>query len=120
MDLFKPFSCIKHDLLIAKLVAHGFSQEALCLFNSYLENKHQRVKINWSFSTFKQLFLGVPISCFSQRTVLSPLSFNIYINDFLLSLMDTDICNYADDTTRYAFNDNLDDVIVGLEHIRNA
>ena len=30
--------------------------------------------------------------------------------------MDTDICNYADGTTIYAFNDNLDDIIARLEN----
>ena len=80
MDLSKAFDFIKHDLLIAKLDAYGFSYEALCLVNSYLENRHQRVKINVSFSTYKQLFLGV-----SQGSVLGPLFFHIYINDLLLS-----------------------------------
>ena len=45
-----------------------------------------------------------------------PLFFNIYINDFLLSLMDTDICNYADDTTIYACDKNLNNVIARLEN----
>ena len=111
MDLSKAFDCIKHDLLIAKLDAYGFSHEALCLVNSYLENRHQRVKINGSFSTYKQLFLGVP-----QRSFLGFLSLNIYINDLLLSLMDTDICNYADDTTIYACDKNLNNVIARLEN----
>ena len=111
MDLSKAFDCIKHDLLIAKLVAYGFSHEALCLVNSYLENRHQRVKINGSFSTYKQLFLGFP-----QGSLLGPLFFNIYINDLLLSLMDTDICNCADDTTIYACDKNLNNVIARLEN----
>ena len=111
MDLSKAFDCIKHDLLLAKLNAYGFSREALCLVNSFVENRHQRVKINGSFSAFKQLFHGVP-----QGSVLGPLFFNIYINDLLLSIQDTDICNYADDTTLYTCDNNLDNVLVRLEN----
>ena len=94
MDLSKAFDCIRHDLLIAKLHAYGFSREALLLVYSYLENRQQRVKINGSFSSYKHLRFGVP-----QGSVLGPLFFNIYINDLLLSIQETDICNYADDTT---------------------
>ena len=111
MDLSKAFDCIKHDLLLAKLDAYGFSREALHLVNSFLENRHQRVTINGSFSTYKQLSLGVP-----QGSVLGPLFFNIYINDLLLSIQDTDICNYADDTTIYVCDSNLDNVIARLEN----
>ena len=35
-DLSKTFDCIVHDLLIAKLVACGFSDTALCYIYSYL------------------------------------------------------------------------------------
>ena len=69
------------------------------------------MKINGSFSTFKYLALSVP-----QGSVLGPLFFNIYINDLLLSIQETDICNYADDTTIYAFHKNIDNVIWSLEN----
>ena len=39
MDLSKAFDCIRHDLLIAKLHAYGFSYEALTLINDYLTNR---------------------------------------------------------------------------------
>ena len=37
MDLSKAFDCIRHDLLIAKLHAYGFSREALTIINDYLQ-----------------------------------------------------------------------------------
>ena len=62
-------------------------------------------------STFKYLVLGVP-----QGSVLGPLFFNTYINDLLLSIQETDICNYADDATIYACHKNIDNVIWSLEN----
>ena len=37
-DLYKPFNCIAHDLLIAKLAAYGFSDPALHYIYLYLGN----------------------------------------------------------------------------------
>ena len=81
------------------------------LVYSYLENRQQRVKINGSFSNYKHVQLGAP-----QGSVLGPLFFNIYINDLLLSIQETDICNYADDTTIYTCDILLESVISMLEN----
>ena len=91
--------------------AYGFSRDALLLVHSYLENRQQRLKINGSFSSYKHLQLGVP-----QGSVLRPLFFNIYINDLLLSIQETDICNYTDDTTIYSCDMRLENVISRLEN----
>ena len=108
-DLSKVFDCSRHDPLLSKLDAYGFSRESLCLIYSFLDNRHQRVETNGLFSTYKRLYLGVP-----QGSVLGGLFFNIYINDLLLSLVETDICNYVD-ATIYARDKTLDSVVARLE-----
>ena len=75
-DLSKAFDCINHELLIAKLHAYGFDYTSLACIHSYLTYRKQRTKVNNSFSSWTQIKSGVP-----QRSILSPLLFNIYIND---------------------------------------
>ena len=106
MDLSKAFDCLNHDLLIAKLYAYGFSKDSLALIRSYLKNRWQRTKINTSFSTWFELIVGVP-----QGSVLGPLLFNIYINDLFWNNEEADVCNFADDTTLYACDMNLETVL---------
>ena len=70
-DLSKAFDCIPHDLIIAKLEAYGFHIDALKLIHDYLSNRKQRVKVNDAYSSWKDIFYGVP-----QRSILGPLLFN--------------------------------------------
>ena len=84
------------------------------LIHSFLSNRRQRVKINGSFSTWKETNLGVP-----QGSVLGPLLFNIYINDIFLLMNETEICNYADDTTMYSCDSEVKNVIKRLEQDAN-
>ena len=108
MDLSKAFDTINHELLIAKLEAYGFEQSALETMHSYLSNRWQRTKVNSSFSTWKELLCGVP-----QGSVLGPILFNIYLNDLFFEL--DNVCNFADDTTLYACDVELRNVLSQLE-----
>ena len=51
MDLSKAFDSINHDLLLAKLKAYGFSENALKSMCSYLKDRRQAVQINNNFSS---------------------------------------------------------------------
>ena len=77
MDLSKAFDCLNHELLLAKLNAYGFSTDALQMVHSYLTGRRQRVKVNGSFSSWKEMKLGVP-----QGSVLG-LSCLIYLSIFI-------------------------------------
>ena len=109
-DLSKAFDCIPHDLIIAKLEAYGFQTDALNLVYDYLSNRKQRVKINETFSCWKDIEYGVP-----QGSILGPLLFNIHLCDLFYFLEDLDIASYADDTTIYTVKENKESVINALE-----
>ena len=69
-DLSKAFDCIDHELLIGKLHAYGFDNDALKLIYSYIKGRNQRTKINSSYSYFAEILFGV-----LQGSILRPLLF---------------------------------------------
>ena len=113
-DLSKAFDCLDHDLIIAKLYAYGFDYKAVKLIYDYLSCRFQRVRINSSYSSWKEILKGVP-----QGSILGPMLFNIYLSDLFISLSETNICSYADDNSPYACKANTDDVITQLQEDSN-
>ena len=97
-DLTKAFDCV-NQLLIQKLEYYGVKGSILNWLESYLYNRKQRTVlqlINSSkfLSEWETIRYGVP-----QGSVLGPLLFNVYINDFpcIINKVAHTIL-YADDT----------------------
>ena len=105
MDLSKAFGTMKNDLLIPKLGAYGFQKDATSFMKSYLTKRRRGVRVNSNFSTWERIISGVPHS-----SILGPLLFNIFLNDLLLFVENSDLSNYADDNTLCSCGNNLEEV----------
>ena len=107
MDLSKAYDCLPPDLVIAKLAAYGVNHSSLLFIYDYLINRHHRVKIGNSLSSFLSISMGVP-----QGSILGPILFNIFL--ILLSDREAELCNFADDNTLFAIAKTLAEAILKL------
>ena len=55
VDLSKAFDSVCHPLLLAKLKAYGFTDDALELMSAYLLGRRQRVKLDGVYSLCGEL-----------------------------------------------------------------
>ena len=111
MDLSKAFHTINQDLFIANLHVFRFAKESLKLIKSYLTDRWQRTELNTGFSKWTDIILRVP-----QGFVLGVFLFNIYVKDLFFLAENTNVCNYADETTFYTCDSDLHSLILRLEH----
>ena len=110
MDLSKAFDCLPHKLLISKLYAYGFSISACRFIASYLTDRKMRVKHFGSKSQWSIITKGIP-----QGSIMGPVIFNIFIND-LLTIVQCNIYNYADDNTIAQIEMDLNILMSELEN----
>ena len=121
MDLSKAYDCVNHEIIIAKLAAYGLNKTSLRLIQNYSSKRKQQVKIGSSLSEWLEIILGVP-----QGSILGPILFNIFVNNLLPFIKETDVCDFADHTTLYKCGTDLDiapklemDVNIAIKWLNN-
>ena len=93
LDVSKAFDTVNHEVLLRKLFKFGFRGPFHSLLANLLDKRAQVVSVNKVNSSVQILKAGVP-----QGSVLSPLLFNIYVNDLESVAVGCRVFQYADDT----------------------
>ena len=103
IGLKKAFDTVSYKLLLIKLEHYGVKNYELKWFESYLTNRTHAVDIEGTISSTKPVVMGVP-----QGSILGPILFLIFINDFNKCLEEniTSLL-FADDTTLQTSSNNL-------------
>jgi exonuclease III len=96
LDYSKAFDCANHKLILAKLQAAGFQDDALSFIKSYLSGRSQKVVAGSQESSWESVLNGVP-----QGSVLGPLLFTILVSDISDVIKRGRYHLYADDTQLY-------------------
>ena len=104
------FDKVWHDGLLFKLNQNGISGGLLKLFENYLHNRKQRVVLNGSYSSYSSIESGVP-----QGSVIGPLLFLVYINDFESNINSSNKF-FADDTMLFSVVKDSVKSVTDLNH----
>lgn len=105
LDLTKAFDTINHDLIVKKLTSHGVLKAELEWFTDYLFGRSQTIAVGKQKSSRSHVLSGVP-----QGSILGPLIFLIFFNDFAEQLSKAKCIQYADDTVVYFAHSDANEI----------
>lgn len=103
MDMKKAFDIVDHKLMTEVLRKYGIRGTPLTIFQSYLEERKQTVKIDETRSETANITTGVV-----QGSCLGPLLFSIFVNAVGSLNISGKIILYADDAVLININDQAE------------
>ena len=106
MDFQKAFDTVPHDILPQKQLAVGISGDFLSWIMNYLSGRQQYVEVNGVTSETKCIRCGVP-----QGSLIGPRLFSVYVNDLPSAISEGEIQMFADDTTFFCTDTNIERLI---------
>ena len=92
LDPTKEFDTVDHKILLSKLRHYGFQGNSFDFLCNYLSDRQQRVLFNGELSDWVTISIGV-----TQRSILGPLLFTLYINNLPTVIKNSLLDLYADD-----------------------
>ncbi|UYV66797.1 hypothetical protein LAZ67_4002878, partial [Cordylochernes scorpioides] len=110
LDLKKAFDMVWHRGLIIKLTSYNFPQKFIKFLENYLQDRTFSVKFGTYISSSRQIESGVP-----QGSILSPILFNLYIND-IPHIPQCRLALFADDTALLSSSRSPDILISRLQN----
>ena len=115
-DLSKAFDCLSYRLIITKLSAYGFDENACMMMANYFTNRQQRVKIGDARSQWLNIQRGA-----TQGSLTGTFIYNILTNDLLYMINDLcEIYNYADDNSICFHGRHVNDIVTNIESVSSV
>ena len=121
LDFAKAFDKVDHSLLLQKLLRYGIKGKLHKWISSFLKDRFQSVIVDGMKSYPALVLSGVP-----QGTVLGPILFIIFMNDIELSVKNSNIKCFADDSRlsksiqtaddRTSLQEDLNNVLIWAKH----
>ena len=100
----------EHGILLMKMEALGFSQDAIRWFRSYLSDRRQLVDGSGTLSSSAAIACGVP-----QGSILGHLLFLIYVNDMSGPVNHKLLSMYADYSVILVADKNISAIEISLQ-----